>query len=53
VGWSTVHLGVAGLLLDVVEPQLTHDPRVLLQIVESIRLAKVSFFSLFSLVHLA
>ena len=42
VGWSTVHIGVAGVLLDVVEPQLIHDPRVLLQIIASIRLSNVS-----------
>jgi len=41
VGWSTVHLALAGVLLDVVEPQLTYDPRVLLSLLESLQIANV------------
>eukprot|EP01125_Pyxidicula_operculata_P002600 TRINITY_DN12459_c0_g1_i1.p1 TRINITY_DN12459_c0_g1~~TRINITY_DN12459_c0_g1_i1.p1 ORF type:complete len:269 (-),score=9.22 TRINITY_DN12459_c0_g1_i1:2-808(-) len=40
-GWSTVHLALAGLQLDVIEPQLNYDPRVLLALLTSLRLSKV------------
>lgn len=41
VGWSTVHiaLGLGDVQLDVVEPQLTSDPRVLLALIDSLRRA--------------
>lgn len=42
VGWSTVHFALGGVQLDVVEPQLTHDPRVLLALVGSLRLANIN-----------
>lgn len=41
VGWSTVHLALSGVKLDVVEPQLTFDPRVLLALIDSLRRAGV------------
>jgi hypothetical protein len=41
-GWSTVHIALSGVKLDVIEPQLTFDPRILLGIIESLRLAGAS-----------
>jgi hypothetical protein len=32
-GWSTVHIALSGVKLDVIEPQLTFDPRILLGII--------------------
>lgn len=37
VGWSTVHLALAGVYLDVVEPQLSQDPRILLSVIDALR----------------
>jgi len=37
-----VHLGLSGVHLDVIEPQLSYDPRVLLSIIESLRLSDVN-----------
>eukprot|EP01129_Flabellula_baltica_P016526 TRINITY_DN8847_c0_g1_i1.p1 TRINITY_DN8847_c0_g1~~TRINITY_DN8847_c0_g1_i1.p1 ORF type:complete len:272 (+),score=47.03 TRINITY_DN8847_c0_g1_i1:89-817(+) len=39
IGWSTLHLALGGVLLDVIEPQLIHDPRVLLSLIQSINIA--------------
>jgi len=41
VGWSSLHIALAGVRLDVVEPQLKHDPRVLLAVIDSLRRANV------------
>lgn len=41
VGWSTVHLALAGIQLDVVEPQLSQDPRILLSVIDALRRAGV------------
>jgi len=41
VGWSTVHLALANLNLDTIEPQLKHDPRVLLHIITSLRSSNI------------
>lgn len=41
VGWSTVHFALAGVQLDVVEPQLSSDPRILLALIDSLRRAGV------------
>eukprot|EP01128_Nolandella_sp_AFSM9_P000217 TRINITY_DN10392_c0_g1_i1.p1 TRINITY_DN10392_c0_g1~~TRINITY_DN10392_c0_g1_i1.p1 ORF type:complete len:279 (+),score=19.17 TRINITY_DN10392_c0_g1_i1:87-923(+) len=40
-GWSTVHLALGGVRLDVIEPQLTQDPRVLLALIGSLRIAHI------------
>lgn len=41
VGWSTVHLALAGVQLDVIEPQLGQDPRILLSVIDALRRAGV------------
>lgn len=41
VGWSTVHLALSGVLLDVIEPQLAQDPRILLSVIDALRRAGV------------
>lgn len=41
VGWSTVHLALAGIQLDVIEPQLSFDPRILLSVIDALRRAGV------------
>jgi len=42
VGWSTVHLALAGVMLDAVEPMLKHDIRLLMAIIQSLRAAGVN-----------
>ena len=41
VGWSTVHFALAGVQLDVIEPQLSNDPRILLAVIDALRRANV------------
>jgi hypothetical protein len=41
VGWSTVHIALSGMKVDVIDPKIGQDPRVFLPLVESLRRANV------------